>query len=181
MVVEHVFVTTLGATDAMRMAAEFLASRGFINSEQSAFQVGQTEWTALEMRRGRKTASHNRGVLDRPHSVRLEYDRGRVVVAASIDARTRSFWMGTGRELSSSSTRAQPYVNLLMTITQSLEQLLANGRSPEQAAAPWTVLDSELAASDRTYRRRRVITLWIATIFAVSMVALMIFAITSMH
>src|SRR3712207_6576985 len=98
MVVEHVFVTTLEAPDALTRASEFLAAGGFVVQEQKAFPLGG--WNAVEVTRGKSNAARAKSVEELPQRVRVEWDRGRVTVAAYIQAFGRaSFNIGSGVEL----------------------------------------------------------------------------------
>src|SRR4051794_16092301 len=84
MVVEHIFITTLEAPDALRLASQFLNARGYIASAQSAFAIGGGGgWNVLEMTRGKKSAAKAKSVIEFPQTIRIEWDRGRVTVAAS--------------------------------------------------------------------------------------------------
>lgn len=177
MVIEHQFVTTLPANDAMRLAADFLAARGFVYAEEVAFQVAPTEWTTLQMRRGALKESKAVGVIEMPLSVRLEYDRGRVTLAESITSRGRSIWTGVGEELPSSHPNLRLHIALLMSIARALEKLLAQGVPAEQAGAEWALLDGQLVEENRQQRRSRTIKLTIAIVFVVAMIALMVLAI----
>src|SRR6188474_2921057 len=87
MIVEHVFITTMEAPDALRLASQFLSSRGFEAVHQEAFQLGAPDtWNVLEMRRGKKTPAKAKSHLELPQQVRLEYDRGRIALAASAQS-----------------------------------------------------------------------------------------------
>src|SRR5688572_28685465 len=75
MLVEHSFVTTMDREPAFRAVELSLSSIGFQRIEAPP----QT----LELRRGRDKP-HANGVGTLPQAVRVDFDRGRVVVAASI-------------------------------------------------------------------------------------------------
>src|SRR6266550_777518 len=83
MLVEHAFITTLEASDALQLASRFLNARGFEAVAQNAFALGPGGWNVLEMTRGKRKAQRAKSVVDLPQQVRLEWDRGRVTVAAS--------------------------------------------------------------------------------------------------
>ena len=91
MVIEHEFVTTLEAEDAMRRVGDFLLSRGFENSRESAFQVSggrggsaPATWTRIRATRGKKKPTHVRRFDELPQTAIVSYDRGRVEVALSV-------------------------------------------------------------------------------------------------
>jgi hypothetical protein len=129
MVVEHTFITTMEASDALRQAADFLGQRGFVASRQDAFSMDAGNWTSLEVRRGKPDPRNARRLLDFPQMVRLEFDRGRVSVAVSImDMRNRS-----------KASQA-----LLVAIANSLEALLERRVAPEQAGARWDAVEVQL-------------------------------------
>ena len=83
MVVEHTFVTTLEAPEAMRAVGTMLAELGFVAEVQNAFAM-ETAWNAIELRRGAAKSRRGRGLLQWPQQVRVEWDRGRVEVAVAI-------------------------------------------------------------------------------------------------
>lgn len=177
MVIEHTFVTTLEAGDAMRLAADFLSRHGFVTDGQNAFQIGQTEWTSLEMHRGKTSIRRCAGVIERPQKVRVDFDRGRIVVAAMIESRRRSFWTGVGGELTATSPKGKPYAELLTTIVTGLEQLLSQQQPLAEVTPTWDHLDLQLIDLTRGARRRSRIILSIAILFVVGAISLMIAAI----
>ena len=185
MVIEHTFVTTMPEEDALRLAADFLAARGFVNSEGSAFQVqmpaGSTaggQWSKLEMERGEKSATKAKAVPYLPQMVRIEIDRGRVSLAASIAAVGRSFWWGT-KELPAHSNKVRDHLELLTRISNSIEGLLARREAPEAAGAPWDELEYHLIDKGLPRSGRAKFWLILAAIFAAFMVILLIVVIVA--
>ena len=88
MVVEHTFITTIEGHDALRMAWELLVSRGFAPLPPlEAAQLPHSP-NAVELRRGRENPDRAKSVVELPQFVRVEWDRGRVTVAAAITPRT---------------------------------------------------------------------------------------------
>jgi hypothetical protein len=153
MVIEHVFVTTLEAPDALRLASEFLTARGFVVQGQTAFQMGG--WKTLEVARGRKNAARARSIEELPQRIKIEWDRGRVTVAAYIQAYHRaSFNIGSGVELPANSPKVRMHAHLMTSIVQGLELLLAHRQPMDEAARGWDSA-AAVAAEDARRRRRR--------------------------
>jgi hypothetical protein len=154
MVIEHTFITTLEAEAAMSAASAFLAARGFRVEPQTAFipvtAGGPSHTRAMELTRGVANPVRAKGVGDLPQRVRLEWDRGRVSVAASItpknDKQVRHTPYLQGPE--SADLVKLPAVNvmacILLTVTRVLESLLA-AQDGAAAAATWALLDDGLA------------------------------------
>ena len=151
MVVEHVFVTTLEAPDALRMASEFLTGGGFAVQGQNAFQLGG--WNNVELTRGKVNAARAKTIQDLPQRVRIEWDRGRVTVAAYIQAFGHGTWsVGSGVELPANSPKVRLHAQLLTAIAHGLELLLAYHRPPEEAYRAWQQV---AALIDEDARRRK--------------------------
>jgi hypothetical protein len=162
-VIEHTFVTTWEARQAMQAAMQFLASRGFQRAEQSAFPMNP-EWNTLEMRRGRKRAAHAKNIAELPQTAHVQWDRGRVTVALSIEP--SHAWGGSqvsfGLNVGSASGKPKQMVlhaQMLSAIATGLEQLLAYGASPELAAEPWSAADEEARRLGKRRKRRHIIVL----------------------
>ncbi len=147
MVIEHTFVTTYAAADAMGAATAFLSGLGFEHSAPVAFEVGRPEWNCAEMRRDPNRSVGKLAAIDVPQTIRIEFDRGRVVVAASVESTRRSFWTGTPREMPAASPKLRPRVELLMTLLVALERILAQQQSLEEVHAPLRDLEGDCAAT----------------------------------
>jgi len=78
MLVEHDFITTLPPAEAMKLASTFLA--------QSGFRIREASEASVNAVRG-KARAVSKKVVQLPQYVTLAYDRGRVTVAAAIEAR----------------------------------------------------------------------------------------------
>ncbi|MBC8105046.1 MAG: hypothetical protein H7Z14_00525 [Anaerolineae bacterium] len=175
MVIEHTFVTTLDAPQAMHAASEMLGRRGFVSETGSGFTVGQAQWDRLDMRRGKK-AARAKSVSELPQRVHVGWDRGRVTVAMAIEP--SAVWGGSawnlqlGFGVSSGTNDGSPkkmrlHTDLLMSIARSLEQLLANRQPPEVAMQEWDQAEAAIAVA----ARKRRIRMWIVagviiTVFA---------------
>ena len=176
MLVEHTFVTTMDAPDAMRQAAEFLGEFGFVAQADRAFQMGQT-WNALEVRRGSTRRRWRSPMRDWPQQVRVEWDRGRVGVAASMSPPPR------GRlDTSAGNVRRRDRLAVeqtLVTLARSIELLLVPGGSADQARAAWGPCEQQLIDQSARQRRRQRWILAFAIIFALLAVGGLIAAIMS--
>ena len=171
MVIEHTFVTTLEAADTLRLASDFLRWWGFEAQVEGGFQLGQPAWNAVELRRGMKNPARAKSLSDLPQQVRLEWDRGRVTLAAAITPRAGAF--GTPKSLANTDPLHQ---QLLMAIAQSLEMLLVHRYPPEQAAQPWQLVEARIQEKATHGRRRsRTIVIVVVCIFA-ALIALSIWA-----
>jgi hypothetical protein len=176
-VIEHTFITTMPPEQAMSAASQLLASRGFINAAEVAFRM-DGEWTCLEMRRGETSPRKAKSIPELPLSVRMDYDRGRINLALSMPAYRRSFWTGGG-EHAPERPQARPHVQLLLHIANALEALLAPGPQRPTVGAEWAALESHLIQEGRARARRRQVVLYLALMFAVAMIVLLIVAVAS--
>ena len=169
MVIEHVFVTTLEAPDALRLASEFLTAGGFAVQGQGAFQLGG--WNSIELTRGRANAGRAKSVEELPQRIKIEWDRGRVTVAAYIQGFVRaSFNFGSGVELPSTSPKVRLHAQLMTAIAQGLEILLAHRRPVEEAYVPWQYASASIAEEARVRRRNN----WIKIAVVLGIFALLI-------
>jgi hypothetical protein len=155
MVVEHTFITTLEATDAIDAAGNLLRSRGFTALPRSASPV-PPPWNVLEMRRGRGVPDRAKSILELPQFVRMEWDRGRVVVAASITP-----YVTMGRQRVPGAMRScridarQPdQEHLLVALVGALETLLAHGRPADESVTALAAIENHLHDKARRARRR---------------------------
>lgn len=156
MVVEHSFVTVLDRERALERAAVFLDAIGF--------QPQQREQAWLSMRRG-KRSPHPRDLATLPQSVRLEFDRGRVTVAAGI----MEF-----RKVN------QHHRDLMLSIVGGLEMLLAVDRSPAEARVSFDEASERITVDDRRRRRNRRITMAGLLALIAAIVGLSIWALSSL-
>jgi hypothetical protein len=178
MVVEHTFITTIEGHDALRMAWELLVSRGFAPLPPPEAAQRPHSANAVELRRGRENPDRAKSVVELPQFVRVEWDRGRVTVAASIAPRTA--W---GRQYSpgsivskSMSAREPDQENLLLAVVASLELLLAHRRTPMECVAGLDRLQDHLNRMARGKRRRN----WLILLgLVLAFVAFIVFAMTA--
>ncbi len=128
MIVEHSFVTTLDPADAFALAEELLTPLRF-RPEADAEGSPSRSW-----RRGAATPGKARGQGDIPTRVRMDFDRGRVVVAASVESRG----MDAPRN---------PKL-LAVGITLALERALAHGHPLAEARADCDRYHTRMAGRD---------------------------------
>ena len=178
MVVEHTFITTVEGHDALRMAWELLVSRGFGPLPAAEAAQRPPVHNAVELRRGRENPDRAKSVVELPQFVRVEWDRGRVTVAASITPRTA--W---GRQYAPGAIVSKPLSarepdqeNLLLAVVGSLEMLLAHGRAPAECVAGLDQIQYQLVEMARRKRRRN----WMILLGVVlAFVAFVVFAATT--
>ena len=168
MVVEHVFVTTYEPTDAMRIASYFLSRRGFEPVTQAAFQLGQPGWTVLEMRRGRSSPTRAKSAVEVPQQMRLEYDRGRVTVAASgLSAKEAVNRAPKGKD--GDELRA-----MLLALAQNMQYLLADRVDPEALYVQWSNHEDAIRDAGLRRRRTRLTVLWTLLGVLIALIVLII-------
>ncbi len=156
MVIEHTFVTTKKSTDALREASTYLAARGFVADQSAGFSLDPAGWTSVELRRGRPTAGRRqRTLLNSAQQIRLEYDRGRLHIAASAPD------VGSVK-------RRQIYLTALV---RDLEQLLSYQPFTVPADETWDAI----TAGQKRFERRQKLTGWIVfgLIFALVLAAVL--------
>ena len=181
MVIEHTFVTTLPSAKAMGAASEMLGKAGFVAEKQDGFRLGETDWNSLQMKRGKKRAARAKDPTECPQRIRLDWDRGRVTVAASIEPKIvrRSFGyyglIGLAVAASTASRtgkNTKDYSDLMILIATSLEDLLARQNSPEIAEQGWYAFQDELKLKAKKARRRTWILLGILFVIIVGAIVL---------
>jgi len=182
-VIEHAFITTMDPAEAFATAGGFLSERGFRAEAQGAFTIGGG-WNGLEIVRGEVTAAKARGVSEYPTRVRLEWDRGRMTIAAQIYAKNDK--QEAGFAPLNSATRidlarvktAEAMACILYTIVQTLELLLSR-RDPAAAGMEWAALDQGLQRRDAG-RRKPIgpIAILLIVLGIVAFLVLVIFVVT---
>jgi hypothetical protein len=155
MVVEHAFITTLEAPDALRAASQFLAARGFEAANQGAFALGPDGWNSLEMTRGKKSANRAKSVVELPQRIRVEWDRGRVSVAASATSLEESRMTALSKKVK--GRPAKMMESMLVQMVTQLQHLLETRSDPAELGRSWAEFEQGLHHEDRTRRRKRII------------------------
>jgi hypothetical protein len=169
MVIEHSFVTTLAPSDAMQKAHGYLAGRGFFRTDR-IFGPPIGEVTALEMRRGKTGAARAKDITDLPQLVRLEWDRGQVSVALSINAISG---LQTGEPKMS---KMQVHQNMLEAIAAGLEELLAYDRGGTTDYTVWDGVEQSIKAAARRRSTKLLIVLGVIIALTVAVILLAILA-----
>lgn len=181
MVVEHEFVTTLDAPAALSAAARFLAQGGFASQDQ-AFTVGQPQWTTLEMKRGKKSPARAKTIAQLPQRIIVNYDRGRITVAASITAShawggSANFNIGFGIDACGESPKKMIlHQQLLIAIANGLDQVVAKGQPHEIAQADWLRTEQLIQEAAKKRTRRQLITAGIIILIFATLITLVILA-----
>ncbi|HYE20888.1 MAG TPA: hypothetical protein VEA69_20750 [Tepidisphaeraceae bacterium] len=173
MVVEHIFVTTMEPVDAMSVTSQFLAQRGFVAGVQTSFQLGAPGWNVVEMARGRKTAARAKSTLELPQQIRVEYDRGRVTVAAS--ALTAKEAQNGRPPKGKPAAEAQA---MLLALVQNVEYLLVHRADPATLMGQWSQHEDGIHREGLRRRARRLTILWSIVGVLVLLIALAIIAAT---
>jgi hypothetical protein len=182
-VVEHTFVTTMEARDALRAAMELLSSRGFVPVFEQAFAVGEANnFTTLEMRRGKAKAVKAKNVVQLPQLAHLQYDRGRVSVALSIEPNhtwggggigTAGFGIDTTAP-TGSPKKMKLHTQLLSAQAVALEQRLAQQCAAESCMAQWDQAEAACVDAARRRRRRSLIIVMVFVLFVVGLFVLVV-------
>ncbi len=144
MIVEHAFITTMEQDEALSAAWSVLEALHFRRDDGPA--------GTLVARRGKRKPNARR-VLHSPQTVRVEYDRGRVTVAASIleyrKVKSDHRW-------------------LMLEILDALQTRLAHDRTGSVRTAGVADVEAAIARSDR----RRVRRLWLLIAALIGLVVL---------
>jgi hypothetical protein len=163
MVVEHQFITTLEAADALRLASQFLAERGFEARAQGAFALGGGDaWNVLEMARGKKNPRRAKSVVEYPQMLRMEWDRGRVTVAVSSTSYQESRSDYFGRRTTGKAAQWQQQA--LLAVATHLQQLLEARADSAAVVASLAAQENEL---HELHRRRQRRSMWTTVIVLV--------------
>lgn len=145
MLVEHSFVTTLDAQAALAAADALLWALGFQREASSGD-------TVLEYRRGLAKAARAKKVSDLPQRVRLEYDRGRITLGASIEVFRKSTPL---------------HRDVLLALAEAVECVVARGSTPEEARARWDGVHAHIEERAAARRRRdRIILVIVCVVLA---------------
>jgi hypothetical protein len=180
MVVEHTFVTTLEAAPTMQAAMQFLAGRGFERADSAAFSMSK-QWDTLEMRRGKRKAGKARNIAELPLTAHVQWDRGRVTTALSIEP--SHAWGGSQYSFAPSfgSTQGNPkkmkvHAELLMAIAAALEGVLVRGDLPDAAGQAITAIEEKARHLARRRMRRNLIIIALVFLSFVGLIVLLTLA-----
>jgi hypothetical protein len=168
-VVEHVFVSVLPVEEVLLRADEMLSSLGFIgpldpahfDATQPAAQRPASTTTVRDWKRGCDKLKKAKSISDLPQRARLEFDRGRVALALSVETPPRSDKL---------------HAEMLLSIARSLELRLSKDASVTDSLAPADAVQAEIDRKTRRARIARIIVLSILVLFILGVVALVIVA-----
>jgi hypothetical protein len=153
LLIEHTFVTTLEGPEAIGLADSFLRAIGFAASDPLG-ALDSSAAQSLEMTRG---TAPSIDPIYAWKSVRLDFDRGRVTVAASVRPIRRSTFrlsesLMSGREPSPSSKIGRPHGELMLALASELDALLAQGKSLADATRSWQAIEETTTRNIRNAR-----------------------------
>ena len=135
MIVEHTFVTPLEAADAFAAAEKII--------EPLAFTRDLDSGSTRAWRRGKDDAARVHSLDKLPQRLRMDFDRGRVAVAAAVDL---------GR-----LNHALP-PQLMVALTLAFERAMALGQTPAQAGEDVGRIQASILRRDRRVRLGWMIT-----------------------
>jgi len=150
MVVEDTFVTTLESEEALCRAHTLLSSIGFTTPPQRGIPMAGTAWTTLEMKRGRKQARNHYCAADCPQRLRVEWDRGRITLANSMEtirkpkAPHKEIALGVARGVEDLLCRQTPIEDCHRTLAEMEGRIRKAHR--RKAALVWIILLIFIAA-----------------------------------
>jgi len=154
----------------MQSASVFLQEFGFTAE-------GGNGLSCIEVRRGSTKPRSQKAMRQWPQQVRLEWDRGRVDVAASMIPPLRgrlSTYGGAVRKKDEAAVQ-----EMLIGLVQALEILLA-GRSEDLARKQWAEFERGIAEKDeRARRRQRTINMIAIAVFVIVIGIVILVAIES--
>jgi hypothetical protein len=177
MLLEHTFVTTVEGAEALRMCSALLAVHGFAAVPRPGFQVGEA-LLELELTRGRKSPSRAKTAMELPQQVLVQFDRGRITLAATITPRT---WGGReyppGAFMTVSSKKPQPLQQeMLLAIAEAVEQRLVAGHAPDQCLQRLGRAEQAIRDHRKRQRRKHWIALAVIVLVAGGAIALGIYS-----
>jgi hypothetical protein len=209
MLVEHTFVTTSSADDALGAAARFLAERGFTAIEDHAFAVGgvavpssqataapvaavittlaagvpaapppplptfatlpppplpsgppalpvaaRPAWNSLHLKRPAGKFGSGMTMVTLPQTLRVDFDRHRLTLALTGEEEASVARRGLSGSGGLTAAERASQVNLLFVMARSLEALLADKVSAEQAMLDWKQTETQMISMARDAARR---------------------------
>lgn len=160
MVIEHIFITTLDGPLALERARQFLERRSFYRvSDESRYERLRSGTSAMPEKlrlivcRGEEKPAAAKTVADLPQHVSVEFDRGRVTLAAEIVP--SPLWGGAGIFHSDGHpARMQLHEELLHAIATGLERTLTQDISLEEADRAWAAAEQNIAEAAAARRKR---------------------------
>jgi hypothetical protein len=129
MIVEHTFVTALPADEAFAAADKIIGPL--------AFRCESSSGSLRAWRRGQAEETRARQLDDLPQTLRMEFDRGRVAVAAAVDLGRRTHTLPP---------------QLMVALTLALERALVLGHPIATASEDVTRIHTSIQRRDRRVR-----------------------------
>lgn len=177
MVIEHTFVTTLDASEALQAASSFLEQCGF-----SA--ASPTRPSSLEMRRGKSNPGRARSVAELPQSIRLDFDRGRIGLALSITpspAWGGGSWLNSEVEIKATDQkllkRMKLHTDMLIAIAGGLEKILVHRAAADVASREWAEAEERIADAARRRKRRNMVVATCLSLFVAMILGLVVYSV----
>jgi len=151
MIIEHTFVTTFEGDAALDVAARLLAS--------FYFEITARDESILQARRGASNAGRAKNACELPQRVRIEFDRGRITLAASIEP---------GR-------KPKPeHAALMKLLATTMEAYLCRPAEQDAARAAWWQLEQKIVSDAR--RRRLILKIVLALLLLATFVFIVVAA-----
>ena len=174
MIAEHIFVTTLKPAEAFDLSSQFLGHFGF--AAEAPASVLDPKQQSICFSRGAKRPRRNDSMNKWKQRVMLQYDRGRVTVAASIVSPVSGRWTTETSDIPKAyNDLAEKY---LFEIATTLDRLLAYNGSPDSALAGLTEFeDNMVKVHAQQIKRKRIISITVVCIFILLMFFLVMFLI----
>ncbi len=154
MLVEHSFITTIDQADALNKASMMLVELGFTPEMQSDARI-------VSFRRGALNARQTKKMHQSPQRVMVEFDRGRISFAATME------------EVPQFRKHRRVLESCLVALATLLEKCLA-GCVLGEVRGEWDAIHVEMARQDKS-RRRLIIVVW--SIIAVILIGVITLAV----
>jgi hypothetical protein len=149
MIVEHTFVTALPVEEAFAVVEKILEPLSFSRKLESG--------SVREWKRGKEDAERATRLNDFPQQVRMDFDRGRVAIAASVDQGRRPH-------------KLPPL--LMVALTLAAERALVLRQPTPEASEDVLRLQEKITRRDRRVRIAFVLTIvTILGLFAAAIIA----------
>lgn len=149
MLMEHSFVTTLSQSQAWELAENALFTLGFSRSNVRGD-------SGICFQRGVSSPAKASKISDLPQEVRMEFDRGRVNLAASVRLHRKA---------------SQLHRDMLITLARVLEQVVGQGTGIELARATWDSLEASIERSARNATRTKFVIVAFLAVFIIVVLA----------
>jgi hypothetical protein len=149
MMIEHTFVTTRDAAATLAMASELLTQLGFKKVTSLP--------DAADFCRGKASPQRADRADELPQRVRLEYDRGRVSMAASIECVRKS---------------KPVHRSMLLSLTEAVEGYLGRNLPIFKARAAWDAVARDIAAKTARRRRLHLLITLLVSLLLVALIAI---------